>query len=320
MPLGLLDRLAAGPVLGDGGYLLELERRGWVRAGSFTPEVAVVRPEALVELHREFLHAGAEVLQALTFYAGEDRLAAAGLAAEVDEINREAVRIARMVAREGDAMVAGTLSPTGAYVPGDRRSESHVRAAFDRQIDDMVAVGVDFLIGETFAWLGEARLCAASAKAAGLPVVVTMAFEEEPVAREGEGAGECARVLVDSGADVVGVNCLRGPVKLLPIAAQMREAVPVPIACQPVAYQTPPGRPDFTSLPEFPFSLDPLQLPRAAMAEFAVKARELGIDYIGSCCGSVAVHVRAMAQALGKVQPDDRATSVRGVHGGDALG
>jgi S-methylmethionine-dependent homocysteine/selenocysteine methylase len=78
MPPGLLERLAAGPVLGDGGYLLELERRGWVRAGSFTPEVSVVHPEALVELHREFLHAGAEVLQALTFYAGEDRLAAAG--------------------------------------------------------------------------------------------------------------------------------------------------------------------------------------------------------------------------------------------------
>jgi hypothetical protein len=56
------------------------------------------------------------------------------------------------------------------------------------------------------------------------------------------------------------------------------------------------------------------------MAEFAVKARELGIDYIGSCCGSVAVHVRAMAQALGKAPTDDRATSVRGVHGGDALG
>lgn len=315
MPLELLERLAAGTVLGDGGYLLELEKRGWVRAGSFTPEVSVVHPEALAELHREFLHAGAEVLQALTFYAGEDRLAAAGLAAEVDEINREAVRIARQVAREGDAMVAGTLSPTGAYVPGDRRSEDHVRAAFDRQIDDMVAVGVDFLIGETFAWLGEARLCAERARASGLPVVVTMAFEEEPVAREGEDAGECARVLVDRGADVVGVNCLRGPVKLLPIAARMREAVPAPIACQPVAYQTPPGRPDFTSLPEFPFSLDPLQLPRAAMAEFAVKAQELGIAYIGSCCGSVAVHVRAMAQALGKVPPDDRHPVGRGVHG-----
>jgi betaine-homocysteine S-methyltransferase len=320
MPQGLLERLAAGPVLGDGGYLLELERRGWVRAGTFTPEVSIVHPDALVELHREFLHAGADVLQTLTFSASEDRLAVAGMAAEVDEINREAVRIARRVAREGDALVAGTLSPTGAYRPGDRAAADHVRAAFDRQLDDMTSVGIDFVIGETFAWLGEARICAERARATGLAVVITMAFEDEPRAREGEGPADCARVLVDAGADVVGVNCLRGPVKLLPIAAEMREAVPVPIACQPVAYQTPPGRPDFTSLPEFPFSLDPLQLPRAAMAEFAVKARELGIGYVGSCCGSVAVHVRAMARALGTRPADDRAPSGRGVHGGDVRG
>ena len=78
MPLGLLERLAAGPVLGDGGYLLELEKRGWVRAGTVHARGRHHHPEALVELHREFLHAGAEVLQTLTFYAGEDRLALPG--------------------------------------------------------------------------------------------------------------------------------------------------------------------------------------------------------------------------------------------------
>jgi len=64
---GLLERLAEGPVLGDGGYLLEMEKRGYVRAGPFTPEVSLTNPEALAQLHREFLRAGAEVLQALTF-------------------------------------------------------------------------------------------------------------------------------------------------------------------------------------------------------------------------------------------------------------
>src|SRR5215472_9352402 len=68
---GILDRLRDGIVLGDGGYLLELEKRGYVRAGPFTPEVVLEHPTALVELHREFLHAGAELLQALTFYASE---------------------------------------------------------------------------------------------------------------------------------------------------------------------------------------------------------------------------------------------------------
>ena len=76
---GILERLKEGPVLGDGGYLLELEKRGWVRPGPFTPEVAIVYPEALRELHVEFREAGAEVLQALTFYASRDKLATVGL-------------------------------------------------------------------------------------------------------------------------------------------------------------------------------------------------------------------------------------------------
>src|SRR5262249_45161859 len=67
----ILERLAEGPVLGDGGYLLELEKRGYVQAGPFAPEVSLTNPEALFELHREFLRAGAEVLQTLTFYASE---------------------------------------------------------------------------------------------------------------------------------------------------------------------------------------------------------------------------------------------------------
>ena len=76
---GILERLKEGPVLGDGGYLLELEKRGWVRAGPVYPEVALLYPNALRELHIEFREAGADVLQALTFYASRDKLATVGL-------------------------------------------------------------------------------------------------------------------------------------------------------------------------------------------------------------------------------------------------
>ena len=89
MARGILDRLAEGPVLGDGGYLLELEKRGYVQAGPFTPEVVIEHPEALTQLHREFLRAGAEVLQTMTFYASDDKLGTVGLAGSVDEINRK---------------------------------------------------------------------------------------------------------------------------------------------------------------------------------------------------------------------------------------
>jgi betaine-homocysteine S-methyltransferase len=310
MPKGILERLAEGAVLGDGGYLLELEKRGYVQAGPFTPEVVIEHPEALAQLHREFLRAGADVLQTMTFYASDDKLATVGLQGTVDEINRSAVRIAREVAAEGDALVAGNLSLTWAYDPDDPQSPDHVRSLIDRQLQDQLDAGPpDFWIGETFSYLGEALLFVERAKATGLSVMVTMSFETLPAkAYESDTPTECAKRLADAGADVVGVNCLNGPVQQLPIAVEMVRAVrgAVPVAAQPVAYATTKEKPDFTSWPNFPYSLTPMTLPRGDLAEFARNAREAGVRYIGSCCGAVAEHVRAMAKALGKVRDEER--------------
>ena len=310
MPRGILERLAAGVVLGDGGYLLELEKRGYVRPGPFTPEAVLEHPHALIELHREFLHAGVDVLQALTFYASEDKLATVGLAGKVEEINRQAVRLARQVANEGDALVAGNLCLTWAYDPSDPDSPARTRALLDRQVQVQAEEGVDFFIGETFVWLGEALIALEAAKASGLPTMITMGFETEPVSREGHSPAECARQLEAAGADIVGINCLRNPEYTLPLMAEVIGAVSCYTACQPVAYRTPREQPNFTVLPEFPNALDPLQLTRADMADYAIKARAMGVNYIGSCCGSVAEHVRAMAKALGKLPEDDRPWSL----------
>jgi betaine-homocysteine S-methyltransferase len=87
---------------------------------------------------------------------------------------------------------------------------------------------------------------------------------------------------------------------------QVRKAVTCYVACQPVAYRTPREQPDFTSLPQFPFELDPLQLSRREMADYARRAREIGVDFVGACCGSVASHIREMAQALGKRPAETR--------------
>jgi betaine-homocysteine S-methyltransferase len=306
MPRGILERLAEGVVLGDGGYLLELEKRGYVQAGPFTPEVSITHPEALAQLHREFMRAGAEVLQTMTFYASADKLATVGLAGKVDEINRAAVKIAREVAAEGDVLVAGNISLTWAYDPSDPQSPDRVRALFDRQIDVMMEDGVDFIIGETYSWLGEALIAVERIKRAALPAMVTMSFENKPFAYEGDSPADCARKLIDAGADIVGVNCLRNPEHTLPLMQKMRDAVAGYLACQPAAYHTPHDHVDFTSLPEFPLALDRLQLTRSEMADYAVKARDMGVRYIGSCCGSVAAHVKAMAIALGKLPPQER--------------
>jgi len=302
---GILEKLAQGPVLGDGGYLLELEKRGRVRAGPFTPEVALENPEALLELHREFRDAGSEVLQSLTFYASRDKLATVGMGDRVEELNRAAVRIARQAAGNR-CLVAGNISLTWLYEPNDKAAADRVRKTFDEQLDVQISEGVDFIIGETFSWLGEALLAVERAKRTNLPVMVTMSFENEDVTPDGKSAADCARSLVDAGADIVGLNCLRSPEYTLPLAAEMRRAVKAYIACQPVAYRTTHDHRDFTSLPAFPDQLDPYQLSRREMADYATKARDLGVNYIGACCGAVASHIREMARALGKIPADDR--------------
>jgi betaine-homocysteine S-methyltransferase len=305
MKKGILERLREGVVVGDGGYLLELEKRGWVRAGPFTPEVALTRPSALEELHTEFREGGAEVLQALTFYASRDKLATVGLEDRLHDLNRSAVRVARKVA--GDrCLVAGNISLTWMYEEGSPSARDRVRQTFDEQLAVQVEEGIDFVIGETFSWLGEALLAVECAKKTGLPAMVTISFEREPHTSDGKTAGEAARALVDAGADIVGVNCLRGPTLTLPFMEEMRKAVSGYIACQPVAYRTPAESPDFTSLPQFPLELDPLQLSRREMADYAKRARDIGVNYIGACCGAVPTHIREMARVLGKLPAEDR--------------
>jgi betaine-homocysteine S-methyltransferase len=192
------------------------------------------------------------------------------------------------------------------YEPNDKPAADRVRKTFDEQLDVQISEGVDFIIGETFSWLGEALLAVERAKRTNLPVMVTMSFENEDVTPDGKSAADCARSLVDAGADIVGLNCLRSPEYTLPLAKEMRRAVKGYIACQPVAYRTTHDRRDFTSLPAFPDQLDPFQLSRREMADYATKARDLGVNYIGACCGAVASHIREMARALGKISADDR--------------
>ncbi len=311
---GILERLKDGPVLGDGGYILELERRGYVQAGPYTPEVAIEHPDALRQLHREFLRAGAEVLQALTFYASKEKLATAGYAGQVAEINRAAVRIAREVAGS-EALVAGTLCLTWMYDPKDPASRDRVRRLMDEQVALQAAEGVDFFIGETFVFLEEARVCLAAIKHAGYPAMVTFSLRQAQTA-EGVPIGEAVRTLVGEGADIVGTNCGRDPERMLPMVELIRKAVPGYVAAQPVAFRTRDDLPSFTQLAEFPLALDPLTLTRDEMAAYARRAREMGVNYIGSCCGSVAHHVRAMAEALGMRPPASAKSADLGRHPG----
>ena len=301
---GILERLSEGVVLGDGGYIIELEQRGYVVAGAFTPELAITHPDAIRELHREMKYAGCDVLQVMAFYGSREKLNTVGYGDKVLEINQAATDIAREVAGD-DMLVAGDLSTTWLWEPDDAESEKLVADMFDEQID--AQAGVDFVIGELFFKLGEALLCADRIKRkTSLPAMITMSFRENNVSEDGFTVAECARRLHDAGVDVVGLNCMNDPPRMLPHIREMRDAFDGYLAAQPVAFRCTDETPWFTGNPGFPDRLEPNQLTRYELGEFAATARDLGVNYIGGCCGCKATHMREMAKALGKYEQEDR--------------
>lgn len=317
---GLLERLASGPVICAEGYLFELERRGYLQAGAYVPEVVLDFPEQVETLHRDFLRAGSDVIEALTYYAHREKLSLIGREADLERINRQALAIAKKVAAEGDVLVAGNICNTNIYEPDNPGAARQVRAMFEEQVGWAVDAGVDFIIAETIAWLGEAEIALDVIRRTGLPSVVTFALHKRGELRDGFAPAEAARRIEQRGADVVGLNCIRGPRTMLPFVEQIRRAVSIHVAALPVPYRTTAGEPTFESLTEkdpdcahcipdgrsFPAALDPFQATRYEIAEFGRAARAMGVNYLGVCCGAGPHHIRALAEALGRRPPASR--------------
>ncbi len=234
---GLLERLEEGPVICAEGYLFELERRGYLQAGSFVPEVVLEHPELVAQLHREFVHAGSDVVEAFTYYAHREKMRLVGKEHLLEEINRQALQLAQDVAAENDSLFAGDICNTNVFV-GDDESRRAVRAMFEEQVGWAVDAGVDFVIGETFSFGEEALIALETIRAAGLPAVITLAIHQRPETREGWTPEEACKRLEDAGADVVGLNCIRGPRTMLPLLRRIRESVSGHVAALPVPYRT----------------------------------------------------------------------------------
>ena len=317
----LQQRLAEGVVIGAEGYVFELERRGYVKAGPFVPEVLLDAPEAVIGLHREFLRAGADVMVALTYYAHREKLAVVGREDDLEAMNRAAVRMANQVAAEGGALVAANICNTWSYDPSDaERSGAVVRAQYEEQLRWAIEEGVDFVIHETNDYLGEALIGLEVATELGLPVMVTLATVQPETTYDGVEYVEACRRLEAAGATIVGLNCSRGPQTIRPLLSRIRSAVSCAVAAQPVPFHTSDATPAFESLTRpdgshaFPLSLEPFAATRFEMAEFARWAGQEGIDYIGICCGGGPHHVRAMAEALGRITPASRYSPALELH------
>jgi betaine-homocysteine S-methyltransferase len=306
---GLIKRLAAGAVICAEGYVFELERRGYLQAGSFVPVVLSEHPEVVEQLHMDFVRAGSDVTQALTYYVHREKLRVIGREKDLMPMNRTALKIAKRVARRTNTLFAGDLCNTNIYDPTDRKALKEVARIFEEQVGWAADAGVDYIVAETFAWGGEALMALeAIKKYSTVPAVVTFSVHREENLREGWTPEETCRRLEVAGAEVVGVNCHRGPATMMPILKRIRRTVKCVVAALPVPYRTTRRQPSLMSLTDprcgnaraFPAGLDPFLCTRAEMAEFGREAFDLGIRYLGICCGAGPHHIRALAEALGR--------------------
>ena len=299
MPESVLKSLEDGFVLGDGGNAEELRLRGYS-----SPWVLEDFPVAVRLVHQDFFRAGAGVIRALTGQCTRTGLGERGKAGGVDQVdalNRRAVALAKGAAR-GEAQVAGTLAPTGAFQADDAGSADRARAEWEEQVEILADAGVDLLVCESFGRLDEARLALACCKRSVLPVVVSVdialpegrlnnpLLREDEVTADGVAPAECARVLAGDGADVVGGGGVREPEDLWPVVLEMRNAADTPIAFLPNGYRT--CRPHWKQMREA------MHVYGMELGQYALKAIAHDIRFLGGSGGVVVRLLRSMAQAL----------------------
>ncbi len=283
-----LDALREAPLLFDGAMGSLLYERGVFLTRCFD-ELNLSQPELIESVHRDYLDAGADVLESNTFGANRLMLAKHGYADKVAEINAAAVRIARKATERRAAFVAGAIGPSGIeYDEAPAHEQELAREALEEQIAALAAAEADLILLETFTHLGElaAGIAAAKRHGRGLPIVAQLVFTPEGKSRGGLAPLEIAKRLVDAGADVVGANCGAGPPELFEVGAEM-VACGAPVSVQPNAGlpRVIEGRTIYIANPEH-------------FGVFARRLLQAGVRLVGGCCGTTPEHTRRMLGAV----------------------
>ena len=287
----LVELAADGPVVVDGGMGTLLQDMGLDDGGS--GELwNVERPEVIREAHRSYAEAGARILTTNTFGGSRPRLDMHGLGDRVHELNEAGARLAREVADEHGALVAGDLGPTGELMaPLGTMDAAAAQAIFAEQLAGLRDGGIDLVLIETMSDLAEVEAAVAAAREVvpDLPIVATLSFDTNLRSMMGVRPGDAVTALAAAGVDAVGANCGRGPGEMATIAAQLAEARPEGLL---LIAQSNAGLPQVVG-DHFEYDATPDD-----MARHAVVLRDLGIDLIGACCGSTPEHVEAISRAL----------------------
>jgi homocysteine S-methyltransferase len=256
-------------------------------------ELAVRQPDLVREIHRDYVRAGAEVLETNTFGANPFKLAQYGLSQETERLNAAAAKVAREAAGT-QAAVAGAIGPLGIRIePFGETAVAEARAAFARQATGLLDGGVDGFILETFGDLAEIRAAIDGVRrVSDLPIVAQMTVGEDGRTAYGSGPAVFGPALEAAGADVIGVNCSVGPQTILEMVEQLAQVIRAPISAQPNAGlpREVENRKIYMASPEY-------------MAEYARRIVEAGARFVGGCCGTTPEHIKAIKSFVRSVAP-----------------
>lgn len=283
------------------GAMGTMLQNGGLAPGACPEEVVLSKPDLIVNIHGQYVAAGAEIIETNTFGADRYKLAEYGLAREVERINRGAARLARRAAR-GKAYVAGSVGPLGKQIAplGDIAFDQAVEA-FSEQMRALARGGVDLFILETIADIREARAALTAARdISSIPVVALMTFSEGMRTFVGTPPEVAAVVLAGMGAAAVGANCSVGPEEMIPVLEKMASVTGACLAVMPNA-----------GLPEIVDGMTVYRKSPEEMAEYAKRFAKMGVGIIGGCCGTTPEHTRAMAAALSRRRPVARTPARR---------
>jgi methionine synthase I (cobalamin-dependent) len=277
--------LSQGPLITDGAWGTELLALG-LPPGALPDAWNLERPERVESVARAYVEAGSQVILTNTFRSNRITLEQAGLAAQLDAINRAGVEISKRAAA-GQARVFASIGPTGKLLINGEVGPKEVAAAFTAQATALAAAGADALLIETMSDLEEAALALIAAQSTGLPVIVSFAFDSgrnKDRTMMGVTPEAAARAMESAGADAVGANCGAGIERFVPVCQRLKAACSLPVWIKPNA-----------GLPEMKDGSVVYTTPPTVFASYLPALVEAGAEFIGGCCGTTPEFIRALA-------------------------
>ncbi len=295
----LIDLLERGVVIADGAMGTVLQQRGFP-ADVLYCNANLTHADLVEAIHREYVAAGAQVIEANTYGATRLRLANSNLDEHTRAINMEGIRLARRAA-EGKSLVAGAVGPIGKPLqPIGRIEPEEAYETFREQIAFQLEAGADLIMLETFADLEELRLAMEAAKSlSDVPLIAQKTFIEDGETLSAGLPHEVCAKLMEWGATVVGANCTVGPQRMLDIARMMAEVGRGKISVLPTA-----------GLPQLVGNRMIYDATPAYFARYGKHFVEAGIDFIGGCCGTTPEHIKALSDMVRDLKPAPKKVAV----------